>query len=244
MNRMRIGAFLIATALFAQPAFEVASITSTTNEIGGVHNYPGGRIGVRGCTVEQLIQQAFNIQRFQVSGGPGWMRADRYDIDAKPPDSAKSRQSMPAYQKVPINAEQRQMLQSLLVDRFGLRFHHETREGSVYLLEKGTKPLKWTDSKNKDEFPWASIVADGLRGENENMLDLAWRLSDMLAVPVIDKTGIAGSFDFHIPYEAGQDADLVLAIQATLRDLGLKLEQSKGPVDTIVIESVARPSEN
>jgi len=243
---MRTAAFFIATALFAQPAFDVASIKlGTTREIGGVYTYPGGRVGFRGCTVEYLIQQAFKIQRFQVSGGPSWIRADRYDIDAKPPDFAKSKESMPAYPKVPMNVEQRHMLQTLLVDRFGLRFHHETREGSVFLLEKGTKPLQWADSKDKGEFPWAGISGDGLRGENENMPDLAWRLSEMLALPVTDKTGIAGSFDFKISYAPGDDhADLIGAIQATIHDLGLKLEQSKGPVDTIVIESVARPSEN
>ncbi len=210
-----------------------------------MHNYPGGRVGFRGCTVEYLIQQAFNIQRFQVSDGPAWIRSDRYDIDAKPPDFAKSKESMPPYQKVPINAEQRQMLQALLVDRFGLHFHRETREGAVYLLEKGTKPLKWSDSKDKNEYPWAGVAGDGLRGENENMPDLAWRLSEMLARPVIDKTGIAGSYDFMISYAPGEEhTDTIAAIQATIHELGLKLEQSKGPVDVIVIESVARPSEN
>jgi uncharacterized protein (TIGR03435 family) len=246
MDRMRIAAFLIATPLFAQPAFEVASIKlGTTNEVGGVYTYPGGRVGFRGCTVDQLIQQAFNIQKFQVSGGPEWMRTDRYDIDAKPADFAKSKESMPPYRKAPMNDEQRQMLQSLLVDRFDLRFHHETREGLVFLLEKGTKPLKWTDSKDKGEFPWAGIMADGLWGENENMPDLASRLSGMLARPVTDKTGIQGSFDFKIAYAPGDDhPDMIAEIQATIHDLGLKLEQSKGPIDVIVVESVAKPSEN
>jgi uncharacterized protein (TIGR03435 family) len=244
---MRIAAFFIATTLFAQPAFDVASIKlGTTNEVGGVYTYPGGRVGFRGCTVEQLIQEAFHIQRFQVSGGPAWLRADRYDIDAKPADFEKSKESMPPYRKAPMNDEQRQMLQSLLVDRFGLRFHHEKREGLVYQLEKGTKPLKWTDSKDKGEFPWTGIMADGLRGENENMPDLAWRLTEMLAHPVTDKTGISGSFDFNISYVQGDfdHPDFVAAIQATIHDLGLKLEQSKGPIDVIVIESVARPLEN
>ncbi len=151
------------------------------------------------------------------------MRSDRYDIDAKPPDFAKSKESMPAYSKVPLSQEQRQMLQALLAERFGLRFHRETREGAVFLLEKGSRPLKWSESKDRDKFPWANIVADGLRGENENMPDLASRLSEMLARPVIDRTGITGSYDFRISYVQPDDRqDTIAAIHTTLRDLGLK----------------------
>ena len=75
------------------------------------------------------------------------------------------------------------MLLSLLVKRFQLNYHRETREGPVYLLVKGNKPLKLVDSKDKNEYPWAGspgggmLVGDGLEGDNESMDDLAWRLS-------------------------------------------------------------------
>src|SRR4051794_22930862 len=88
----------------ATPEFEVASVKpSTAGEVGGVYTYPGGRVGFRGCTLKYLIEQAFNVQPFQVSGGPGWMQEDRYDIDAKPPASSKSSKSMPPYAKAPPN---------------------------------------------------------------------------------------------------------------------------------------------
>jgi uncharacterized protein (TIGR03435 family) len=235
-----------AAALFAQPAFDVASIKPwTSHEIGGVYTYPGGRVTFRGCTLEYLIQQAFNIQQFQVSGGPAWIRSERYDIDAKPPESSKSSQSMPPYPKAPMNEEQRRMLQSLLVGRFQLQYHRDTRDGPVYLLVKGNKPLKMTDSKDKGEFPWSRVTGEGLVGINESMIDLAWRLSQTLARPVLDQTAISGSFDFHVEYPSGDaPPDVVAETLATVQGLGLKLEPSKGTVETIVIERAEKPSAN
>jgi bla regulator protein BlaR1 len=65
----------------AVTSFEVASVKpSTGNEVGGVHVFPGGRIEFRGCTPWYLIQQAFQLQHFQVSGGPAWLQDDPYDI--------------------------------------------------------------------------------------------------------------------------------------------------------------------
>jgi uncharacterized protein (TIGR03435 family) len=184
------------TALLAQPAFEVASIKSwTSHELGGVHFYPGGRVEFRGCTLQYLIQQAFNVQAFQVSGGPGWK-------DTKPPASSQSSHYMPPNFKVPMTAEQREMLQSLLVERFHLQYRRETRDGPVYVLARGNKPLKMTDSKDKNEYPWAGgpgggmLMGDGLKGINESMDDLARRLSPYLGCPVLNRTEISGSYDF------------------------------------------------
>src|ERR1700684_129579 len=120
---MRMAAFAIwlvgGTAWPAQPAFEVASIKSWTSlELGGVHVYPGGRVEFRGCTLQYLIQQAVNVRAFQVSGGPGWKDDERDDIAAKPPPSSQSSHYMPPNFKAPMTAEQREMLQSLLVERF------------------------------------------------------------------------------------------------------------------------------
>lgn len=236
----------------ATPAFEVASVKPWTHrELGGVYTYPGGRVTFRGCTLHYLIEIAFNVQPFQVSGGPGWMQVERYDIDAKPSASSKSSTSMPPYPKAPPNEEQRQMLQSLLIERFQLKYHRETREGRVYLLVKGNKALKLADSKDKNAIPWAGglegggIMGNGLAGRNESMEDLARRLSPYLGRPVLDRTGLSGSFDFRTEY-AADDArpDVITMIFGSVQDIGLKLEASKGSVDTIVIEAADKPSAN
>jgi uncharacterized protein (TIGR03435 family) len=244
--RTRWIALFAATPLFAQPAFEVASIKPwSSHEIGGVYTHRGGRVTFRGCTLEYLIEQAFNIQRFQISGGPAWMDADRFDIDAKPPDSSPSSRSMPPYPKAPMNEEQRQMLQSLLIDRFRLQYRSEAREAPVYLLSKGTKPLRWTDSKDKNDYPWSRVSGEGLEAINENMPDLAWRLSQTLDRPVLDRTGISGSFDFQIPYRSEDlRPDLVAATLATIHDLGLKLDSSRAPVTTLWIDRADKPTAN
>ena len=248
---LAVACLLSTCNLHAQPAFEVASVKpGATREIGGVYNYPGGRVGFRGCTLEYLVEEAFDVRDFQVTGAPTWAQADRWDIDAKPPDSSPLSRVNPPYTKFALYPEQRRMLQSLLADRFHLKIQRTTKEGPVYLLVKNGKPLKLTDAKDKDAFPWSGgmsgggLVGDGIKGANESMEDLASRLSEYLDHPVLDRTGISGSYDFRVEYSRETHPDIVAMIFAVLPELGLKLESSKGPVETIVIESVSRPSEN
>jgi uncharacterized protein (TIGR03435 family) len=236
----------------ARPEFEVASVKpATSRELNGLHVYPGGRVECNGCILQYLIEEAFDIQGFQLGGGPAWMVADRYDIEAKPPASSMSSHSNPPYSKAHPNEEQRQMLQSLLMDRFQLKYHRETKEGPVYLLVRGKKPLRMEDSKDKGAYPWSgslrggAIMGDGLAGTNESMADLAWRLRSYLGRPVLDRTGLSGSYDFRVEYQVdGPQPDVISMIMATLQDLGLKLEVSRGPIETIVIEHAAKPSAN
>lgn len=204
-----------------------------------------------GCTLEKLIEEAFSVQPFQVSGGPRWILEERYDIVAKPPASSESSKANPPYPKASPNDEQRRMLQTLLVDRFQLKYRRETKEGPVYLLVKGNKELKLQDAKNKDDYPWAgsigggAISADGLRGINCSMPELAKRLSPYLEHPVLDRTGLTGSFDFRYEYASGDaPPDTISSILASTQGLGLKLEPAKGPVETFVIDHAEKPAEN
>ena len=235
------------------PAFEVASVkpTDPQQRIIGMFTWPGGRITVTMYTVKQLVEEAFNVQPFQISGGPRWVNEDRYDIDARPPASSKSSKANPNNHKLPPNEEQRQMLQTLLVDRFQLKYHRETKEGPVYLLIKGKKDLKLNDSKNKEEFPWAGSIgggaafSDGIAGENISMTQLATRLSYPLSRPVLDRTGIEGSYDFRVEYAADDpNSDVIASILTSIQALGLKLESSRGPVENIVIDHAEKPSAN
>ncbi|HLW76602.1 MAG TPA: TIGR03435 family protein [Bryobacteraceae bacterium] len=249
------GLVLLSTAVVsAQPAaeFEVATVKpAVTREINGFYTYPGGRIVAHGCTLHYLMEVAFGVQAFQVTGGPGWIEDDRFDVEAKPPASSRSAKSMPPYPKVPPNEEQRQMLEWLLVQRFGLKFHREDREGQAYFLIKGKNALKLTDSKDKNAYPWAGglqgggITGDGLAGTNESMADLAKRLRPYMGRPVLDRTGIEGAYDFRYEYRGGDEQpDAITVILASLQGIGLKLEPGKGPVETIVIDRASKPSAN
>ena len=234
------------------PQFEVASIKPTAGrEIGGAYTYPGGRVAFRGCTFLYLVQLAFDLQEFQIAAETDWTRSERYDIDATVPATSKSSHSMPPYRKAPMNEEQRRMLQSLLAERFNLRYRRETREGPVYLLVQSGKRLKLSDAKDKSAYPWSGglrggmIVGDGLAGINESMADLAKRLSWYMGRPVLDRTDLPGSFDFRTEYSLeDRHPDVIGMIMACLHDIGLKLDPSNGPVERIVIEHAERPSAN
>ncbi len=140
----------------APPAFEVASIKPAGNGAVGLFTYPGGRIVANSLTLELLIEEAFSIQPFQLSGGSGWIRNDRYTIEARPPASSGLSSAKPSPPDNP-NDEQRQMLQTLLADRFQLKVHRETKDGPVYLLVKGGKETKLQEAKDKDARPGLAV---------------------------------------------------------------------------------------
>jgi uncharacterized protein (TIGR03435 family) len=144
------------------------------------------------------------------------------------------------------------MLQSLLADRFQLKFHREIKEGSVYILSKGGGQLKLTPPKDKSAFSWAGGISGGwfgggIRGENISMPQLAARLSRFLKKTVLDQTGLEGSFDFE--YRLGgddkeNDADIPSFLLTSMKGIGLMLKPGHGPVETIVIDHVEKPSAN
>lgn len=235
--------------------FEVASVKPSQSRRGsiGAHVYPGGRVVFGNSTLELLIEYAFDVQPFQISGGPAWMRdfQCRYEIEARSPSTSKSSEANPSTSKAPLNEEQREMLQSLLIDRFRLQFHRETRQGPVYLLTLGKGALKLKEVKHDSEFEWVGSVAgaaingDGLAGKNISMPVMAQRLSRYLQKPVLDQTGLKGFFDFEYKYDNDEaQPDAVSCIVTSLQALGLRLRPSQGPVETILIDYAEKPAAN
>ncbi|MGD0496938.1 MAG: M56 family metallopeptidase [Bryobacteraceae bacterium] len=250
-----------AAAAFAQttaplPSFEVASVKPADPKVRdrGIYTYPGGRITCHNCPLVMLIVESFDVPFFQVKGGPRWINDDQFDIEAKPPASSKSSKANPPYPKAPLNEEQRQMLQTLLADRFQLKFHRETKAGPVYLLmkgNKGDKGLKLQDAKDRGAYPWAGgpkggapVNGDGLAGINISMPQLAARLSAWLQHPVLDRTGLKGSFDFKVDNSGDPAPDQISGILTSVQEIGLKLKAGRGPVETIVIDHAEKPSAN
>jgi uncharacterized protein (TIGR03435 family) len=236
------------------PEFEIVSVKPSNMKAdgaAGLFTYPGGKIRATFCPLKYLILEAFDVQEFQIAGGPGWVNHDRYDIVAIPPASSKSSQLNPPSLKTPPDDEQRRMLQALLMDRFQLRFHRETRTGPVYVLTKGNGTPELRPAKDKDAFSWAGSIAagppggDGLAGTNISMPQLAARMSSWLSRPVLDQTGLKGSYDFRYEYSsADPEDDPATSIIASIQGIGLRLKADKGPVEVIVIDHVERPSEN
>jgi uncharacterized protein (TIGR03435 family) len=242
------------------PEFEVATIKLSDIKHGGhvgPETYPGGKVDVGFASLKSLVQFAFDVSSFQVTAPEKWMNETRYDITAIPPDDSPARKLNPPDIGMPMNAEQCLMLQSLLISRFGLKYHIESKEGPVYFLEKSkgglTKAVKPTDPKDRGNVPKMVVVMYGgddvteqfpLKGRNTTMAYTARRLSDYLHHPVIDRTGIEGVFDFDIPGTNDLETDISTAIFGEVKELGLTLRAGKGPMQTIVIDSASMPTEN
>lgn len=115
-----------ATAAAPQ-SFEVASIKPSAGDGRSVRIgiSPGGRYNASGVSVKLLIQQAYDVRDFQISGGPSWLSSERYDIVAKAETPNLTREQV------------RVLLQSLLAERFQLRLHRESKEMPVYALVVG-----------------------------------------------------------------------------------------------------------
>lgn len=245
----------VFAAAFAQnplPRFEVASVKSPgpQDRIITLYNYPGGRVVISLYTFALLIREALGVQRFQVVGAPAWVDSERFMIEAKPPASSKLSSFKPSNPEAPLVEEQRQMLLALLMDRFHLKFHRESREGVVYLLTKGPKEPRFEPPKHPEyRMFFAGLLGGGngtVEAGNATTEFIASQLSRSMGSPVLDRTGLAGPFDFTLEhvYDPGGHDDLVTIAQGTVSALGLKLERSRGPVETILVDHLEKPSEN
>jgi uncharacterized protein (TIGR03435 family) len=233
-------------------AFEVATIKPSP-PVGhvGPTVYPGGRVKIGHAKLSSLIFYALRVETFQISGGPGWIYSDMYDVEAKPPADSASAALMPS-PMADMSDEECQMLLSLLMDRFKLRFHRETKDSAIYLLERNGKELKLTDAADKTRFPWVGSDANGgmmtgtgMAAVNISMPVLAERLIYYLGKRVDDKTGLSGSYDFQYHYATDEPhPDVVSSIITSLNAIGLKLQPSRAPVEMVVIDSAERPSAN
>jgi len=229
----------LAAVAYGQASFEVASIKPHPGIITSSSDpsVKGNRVTATASTLRDMITTAYRLRYDQISGAPGWAASEHYDLDARAAAA--------------INADQmRQMLQSLLADRFQLQIHRETREVPMYALVVGKNGPKFKES-SPDDQPKSSIRGDGTGMHMDvakgTMPQLAARLSGNGAGrPVIDRTGLAGSYTFKLEWvnSAGADSELPSLFVAVQDQLGLKLEPASGPSEIIVIDHAEKPSAN
>jgi uncharacterized protein (TIGR03435 family) len=238
----------------AQQTFEVASIkpnAASDNRIM-IGIQPGGRFTATGITVKHLIREAFNVRDFQISGGPGWIGSERYDVNAKAEGAADR-----------IPPEQlRPMLRALLEERFQLKVHEETREMPVYALVVAKNGPKLTASTS-ERGPMIRMGRGQLDVKKAPMTMLAQQLSQQLGRNVIDQTDLRGDYDFLLQWtpEPGQgggpfggppapdalpaaDTSGPTLFTALQEQLGLRLESQRGSVPIIIIDRIEKPTEN
>ena len=189
-----------------------------------------------------------------ITGGPSWVRTERFEIQAVLPDGA------PAYSLTQfLNGETPRleaMLRTMLAERFKLTVRRETKDVPLYALVVAKGRAKVPAAK-ADEPVAFSIrpepdpnggITNRLVVSNVPMSRVALMVGLVLRRPVVDRTGMAGAFTFDLRF-APQDAhagsssapSIVTAFQ---EQLGLRIEDSRGPVDALVIEGVERPTAN
>jgi uncharacterized protein (TIGR03435 family) len=237
----------------AQPAFEVASVKRGNPDSGmrgschGIDSVfepsevgtapPLGRCVITNARLGHMLFIAYHLRSMAlITGGPGWMKMgdDRFNLEAKVEDPTK------------VTEEQLYlMLQALITERFNLKFRRETKDMPGYALVVGKKP-KLRDAKGEEgAAQWSKGKPqqgqmNTLTARNYSMAKLADMLT-LFGEPVIDKTGLTGTYDFTLSFDDTNGPSLTTALQ---EQLGLKFEAQKVPVGVIVVESAQKPSEN
>jgi uncharacterized protein (TIGR03435 family) len=243
-----------------RPSFEVASIRAhdpnDRKNFDNFQTYLGGRFTSDNCSPWMLLHYAFQLQPFQISGGPAWMKSKGYDLNAKPAEYDAN------FSDIPLR------LQRLLEDRFKLKYHWETKQQQGYELVvmktgklrnsilNGECPPSLTQ---QDDIP-KDAVCGGLenspghaRGYNLTASELAGNLSWFLQKPIADKTNLAGRYDVELRWtpesaemrsDISHEQDAPGIFTAVKEQLGLKLVPAKTPVRVLVIDHIEEPSEN
>jgi len=255
-------------------SFDVATIKPTKpDDPGGMLGMNDDKFETEGQTLKSLIKFAYSLNMGadqQISGGPAWVDSAKFDIQAKEdPDTVAALKKLAGEQRVDTI---RVMVRGLLADRFKLKVHPETRVLPVYELvvaKGGTKmtPSVETPAPADGSRPrgWQGLQKEG-RGQLEGRSAKVSMFTNVLAMQpeiggrmVVDKSGLTGKYDFILKWtpdpslgaspmarEGGVPPDpsgpsLFTALQ---EELGLRLEATKAPVDTIVIDSAEMPSQN
>lgn len=191
----------------------------------------------------------------RVLGGPNWLASETFDIEGKAehPESATEAQLLA-------------MVKGLLEDRFKLQFHRETREADGFALVVARNgPKLQRSAGNEPNGGLTRMAGQALTGRNATMEALTRTLAGSLGRPIVDRTGLAGGYNFTLTWTPGEGegggflANLPPEIRAKLaqadpngpsiftalqEQLGLRLESAKIPGEVIVIDRAERPSGN
>jgi uncharacterized protein (TIGR03435 family) len=238
-----------------RPAFEVASIRRNTS---GAHGQTvalqGNTFVGRNVTARELVMTAFHVRSEDLSGGPGWIDTERYDVSGRPQSEATWEETL-------------LMLQRLLADRFKLAVRRDSRQSPAYALVVGRSGSKLTPAANPGctaSPPGGKCGGFATRpgffdGRRVTVAQVASLLSGRSGRLVVDRTGISGFFDVTLSWtpDANQlppgpppdgvppfdpsGPSLFAAIQ---EQLGLRLEPTTAETDHFVIERIERPTPN
>ena len=240
-------------------AFEVATIKPFGQDGGltqgrWIKMESADRFVAHNHAVRTLLAAAYDLPPQAISGGPSWVDSDRWEILAKTPGEVR-----------PTLDEQMSMLRQLLSSRFNVSFHRERKDLAIFTLTvapRGARLNETTisaDAKPSGPPLVAFVVSPALVRLPAKYLSMAEFASLLqrspLDRPVIDRTGLTGRYDFDLEFAPDEslwggvlprpeNSDKASLIRAMREQLGLNLESTRGPVDTIVLDHVDRPTPN
>jgi uncharacterized protein (TIGR03435 family) len=240
--RLPLSLLLLAASAFAQ-TFDVASVKSMHPEqLGALSEkivaHPGS-VSMRNIRLRGLIKWAYDVKEYQVAapswmGSPGWQGSDiaRYEIVAKAPKGADV-------------AHLRLMMQALLAERFHLVLHRETREMPVLVMtvakpRAGIHPASDAAAEPRISGRGGDMFVNGM-----SMAEFAELMAGPLHLPILDRTGLSGRFDFTLSGKVANDDDISAALAFFEDQLGLKLQRQKAPIEILVVDRAdQKPTEN
>jgi uncharacterized protein (TIGR03435 family) len=251
-------------------AFDVVSIKRTdpndTRPGADFGAQPGGRLIARNNAALNFITNSYDIPAYLVVGGPEWMRTDRYDMQAKADGEPPRAQLMQMLQtllaerfQLRVRRETRDMPAYVLTVARGGSKLTPAKDGGCFERDP-SKPIpppapgatasrlcgnnNLNSRVNPPNMTWTAVRID--------MSRVAGSLATYFRRPVVDRTGLTGFFDVQIDLpplqpatspdggpESGPSPFTVLQEQ-----LGLRVEEGRGPVEVLVVDRIERPTEN
>lgn len=220
------------------PSFEVVSVKENTSgrSVSSLSGPRPGRFTITNMPLRFIVLEAFGLLDHQLIGGQNWITTTSFDISATFPQGS-----------VP-ERHWRPMLQKVLVDRFGLAVHRDMREVPTYdlLLARrdgalGTQLVRRDGSCDTPPACTLLVNRQSLTARTQVIEKITPALQSLTGRPVVDRTGLTGTFDIDLKWSAtGDDGPSIFT--ALQEQLGLRLESSKGRAEVVVIDAIGRPT--
>lgn len=263
MHRRRAIALVWATQLVlalsaaAPQTFDVASVKPAAGSlVQQFRTFPSGRFEARNVTVRQLVSLAYGLPATLIEGGPEWVDSRRFDV------TATTATTLPIFLQEAKPGPFHEMLRALLATRFDLQVHRGIAERTVLVLERarqdrygpGLVPSTVDCSGDVPDDPEKCVRLGGpggIKAAGVTMDSVALAIEARLGEPVVDQTGLKGSYDVALRWDPNFSAaiaaqpstpDSVSLTTAVQEQLGLTLKRKRVPIQVVVIDRLGMPS--
>jgi uncharacterized protein (TIGR03435 family) len=236
---MAFASLLVAATATAQPAFEVASVKANTSGDRSSYSRMGkNSLALQNWSLQRIVLKAYDLKGYALAG-PDWLASLSFDINAKTEGPV-------------TEAGLRQMLQALLVERFGMKSHTAVQDKQALVLlpaKGGFKPNPVSDgSTATDDCDLSRFPQKTRLSCRHGSLDhLAEALSGQMDSIVVDESGAKATYTFTLEWSPDLNVDgATTSIFTALNEqLGLRLERRRVPVSVLVVDSISKtPTDN